>query len=337
LETVVETDSEFASQVASQAKTWKAASSSFFEGVKYKEMFQSFSGGSFRPRVPMPPKSHSASMGQTLRKKNRRGFQPNPITGTFYHSGNFPSSWDWSNVSTPFGSIDYLGPVRDQLNCGSCYAFGTTSMLNSRARVHSNNSLAAVYSPQDVVSCSLYSQGCDGGFAYLVSKYGQDHGIVRDIDCGYMSGLGDGPISCALKSPNAVPTYVTDYHYVGGYFGACSQDKMAQELLNEGPLAVAFEVYDDFLLYRSGVYQHTSTARMNGSKKMLPFMETNHEVLLVGYGSENGVPYWKVMNSWGRHFGEGGFFKILRTQFGLPPNGGECAFESMAVAASPAV
>lgn len=61
---------------------------------------------------------------------------------------------------------------RDQGGCGSCYAFSSMGMLESRLRVQTNNTMQVELSPQDVVSCSQLSQGCDGGFPYLVAgKY----------------------------------------------------------------------------------------------------------------------------------------------------------------------
>jgi len=61
---------------------------------------------------------------------------------------------------------------RNQGSCGSCYAFSSMGMLESRLRVQTNNTLQVQLSPQDVVSCSQLSQGCDGGFPFLVAgKY----------------------------------------------------------------------------------------------------------------------------------------------------------------------
>ena len=63
---------------------------------------------------------------------------------------------------------------RNQGSCGSCYAFSSMGMLEARLRVATKNQLKVDLSPQDVVSCSNYSQGCDGGFPYLIAgKYAQ--------------------------------------------------------------------------------------------------------------------------------------------------------------------
>jgi len=110
---------------------------------------------------------------------------------------------------------------------------------------------------------------------------------------------------------------------VGGFYGACNEDLMKLALVKNGPLSVAFEVYDDFMAYKGGIYYHTGlTSRFN------PFQLTNHAVLLVGYGEENNQKYWIVKNSWGTQWGEKGFFRIRR---GV----NECAIESIAVEAFP--
>mmetsp|Transcript_48380 Transcript_48380/g.125462 ORF Transcript_48380/g.125462 Transcript_48380/m.125462 type:complete len:101 (+) Transcript_48380:1301-1603(+) len=97
---------------------------------------------------------------------------------------------------------------------------------------------------------------------------------------------------------------------------------MMRELVSNGPIAVGFEVYDDFMTYTGGVYKHEASTDWTTTG----FVPTNHAVLIVGYGEENGEKYWLVKNSWGRHFGLTGYFKILR---GVD----ECGIESMAVAA----
>ena len=61
--------------------------------------------------------------------------------------------------------------MRDQPSCGSCYAFAGSSILESAARIADGT--PHFVSPQEIVSCSPYSQGCEGGFAYLVAKYSQ--------------------------------------------------------------------------------------------------------------------------------------------------------------------
>ena len=62
-------------------------------------------------------------------------------------------------------------------------------------------------------------------------------------------------------------------------FSRCTEELMKQELVSNGPMSVAFEVYDDFFNYKGGVYTHTGL-----SSKFNPFHITNHAVLLVGYG-----------------------------------------------------
>lgn len=100
---------------------------------------------------------------------------------------------------------------------------------------------------------------------------------------------------------------------------------MKIELVRNGPLIVAFEVYDDFFSYKGGIYHHTGE-RDYANFKFNPFEETNHAVLLVGYGTDknSGENFWIVKNSWGTGWGERGFFRIRRGT-------DECAIESIAV------
>lgn len=119
--------------------------------------------------------------------------------------------------------------------------------------------------------------------------------------------------------------FASDYHYVGGFYGGCSEAAMMLELVRNGPMGVAFEVYPDFMHYKEGIYHHTFLLDSNN-----PFELTNHAVLLVGYGKchKTGEKYWIVKNSWGTGWGENGFFRIRRGT-------DECAIESIAVAVTP--
>jgi len=78
-------------------------------------------------------------------------------------AAQLPENFDWRNIS----GQNFVSPVRDQGSCGSCYSFSATAMIEARLRVMSNNSQQVVLSPQDVVSCSEYSQGIDNEYLLL--------------------------------------------------------------------------------------------------------------------------------------------------------------------------
>jgi len=235
-----------------------------------------------------------------------------------------PIQWDWTNVS----GVNFVSPVRDQGDCGSCYAFGTTAALEARIRIMTRSQQQTILSPQNIVSCSQYSQGCDGGFPYLVGKYGEDFQQVSE-KCMPYSNTPES-VSCSARCNNtSLFVHDTNYFYVGGYFGASTAQAMMEELFYSGPVAVSFEVYSDFMHYSGGVYSHKN-ATAYANLQMNPFQITNHAVNLVGYGVDNGVPFWKVKNSWGTGWGENGFFRILR---GV----NECAIEEMAMSVTPVI
>ncbi|MBN3304004.1 dipeptidyl peptidase 1 [Amia ocellicauda] len=249
-----------------------------------------------------------------------RRLRPAPVTEEVAKfAAGLPESWDWRNVN----GVNYVSPVRNQASCGSCYSFASMGMLESRVRIMTNNTQQPIFSPQQVVSCSEYSQGCDGGFPYLIAgKYIQDFGVVEESCFPYIGS--DSP--CTMKE-GCIHYYTSDYHYVGGFYGACNEAVMKLELVKYGPMGVAFEVYPDFMTYSGGIYHHTGLR-----DEFNPFELTNHAVLLVGYGSDpnSGEKYWIVKNSWGSGWGEDGYFRIRR-------GSDECAIESIAVAATPIV
>merc|ERR1719186_552628 len=197
-----------------------------------------------------------------------------------------PSSWDWRNVS----GINYVSDVRNQGGCGSCYAFSSMGMLESRVRVLTGNTKQFTFSPQDVVDCSPLSQGCEGGFPYLVAgRYAKDYGVVDETCNPYQ---GKDTKTCSTKP--CLKHYTAKYGYVGGYYGACSEEAMMEALVTGGPLSVSFEVYGDFMMYKKGVYHHTGLLQ-----NFHPFELCNHAVLLVGYGTDDktGEHFWTIKNS----------------------------------------
>jgi len=248
-----------------------------------------------------------------------------------------PASFDWRNVS----GVNYVSPVRSQGSCGSCYAFASAGMLEARIRVRSQNRLQPVLSTQDVVSCSLYSQGCEGGFPYLVAgKYGRDYGLLEEGCAPYK---GSDSVPCdphPLPSPTCNPQRwrTAEYYYIGGYYGQSTPQLMQEEIMANGPIAVSFEVYPEFHSYSGGVYSHQFALESGlASDEYNPFELTNHVVVIVGWGVTDDAaqtPFWTVRNSWGPAWGEQGYFRILRS-LDKSPVGGECAIESLTVSAIP--
>jgi cathepsin B len=121
-------------------------------------------------------------------------------------------------------------------------------------------------------------------------------GITTDECLPYVSGSGRVP-ACPKTCNNgsAIVRVKATKH------SSISAKNMQQEIYDNGPIEVAFTVYEDFKNYRSGVYKHVTGAKLGG-----------HAVICIGWGVEGGTPYWLIQNSWGPEWGEQGHFKILR-------------------------
>ncbi|NWH45892.1 CATC peptidase, partial [Fregata magnificens] len=219
---------DFVNAINARQKSWRATRYKEYENFVLEELTRR--AGGLYSRAPRP--------------------KPAPLTPELLKKvSGLPESWDWRNIN----GVNYVSPVRNQGSCGSCYAFSSMAMLEARIRILTNNTQKPIFSPQQVVSCSQYSQGCDGGFPYLIAgKYIQDFGVVEE-DC-FPYTARDSP--CIFKR-SCYHYYTSEYHYVGGFYGGCNEALMKLELVLRGPMAVAFEVYSDFMLYKEGIYHHT--------------------------------------------------------------------------------
>ena len=217
----------------------------------------------------------------------------------------FGTYFDYADIST-HDTEDYQGSlpehfdgreefkgcvhaIRDQAHCGSCWAFGSSEALSDRFCIAGED---VVLSPQYQVSCDSSNLGCNGGNLGKAWNFLKKTGTVKDSDCPYSSGK-DG------KVPTCDEALDTIKHYkVKSVFHPLFVNKIKKYLM-EGPLETGFVVYEDFMNYQSGVYQHVSGKALGG-----------HAIKLVGWGVEDGVEYWLCANSWGVSFGIDGFFKI---------------------------
>jgi cathepsin B len=210
-----------------------------------------------------------------------------------------PAGWDWRNESP-----NCVHPIRDQAQCGSCWAFGATEALSDRICIASKGAVNVVLSPQDMVSCDAWDMGCNGGILSWAWSYLQNTGAVTDACTPYVSGDGVVPAcpkTCADGSPRL------KYKCAGNSVVKASGPAAIQsEIFANGPVETGFDVYEDFFNYKSGIYVYTSGAKAGG-----------HAVKIIGWGNSNGVNYWICANSWGESWGMNGFFEIAFGQCGI--------------------
>lgn len=209
-----------------------------------------------------------------------------------------------------------IHPVRDQMQCGSCWAFSASEVLSDRFCIASKSSIDVVLSPQTLVSCDSSNMGCQGGYLDKAWEFMVNNGIASDQCEPYTSGSGDSgtcPTKCADGSQ-------IKYYKAANYKQVTGVTDIQNELMTNGPVQAAFEVYQDFMAYKSGVYHHITASSLLGG----------HAVEMVGWGIENGTPYWLIKNSWSTTWGEQGYFKILRGK-------NECGIESNVYTGAPAL
>jgi cathepsin B len=208
-------------------------------------------------------------------------------------------------------------PIRDQQQCGSCWAFAASEVLSDRFCIATNSQVNIVMSPQDLVSCDSNDYGCDGGYVDKSWDYIRDKGIVSDECLPYTSGSGSSGTCPFGKSKKCVKGVFKKYRVESHQQYETIADAK-ETIFNEGPIEAAFDVYDDFINYQGGVYRRISEGYLGG-----------HAVKAVGWGVDtDGTEYWVVANSWNITWGEQGFFRIAF---------GECGFEDSLWAGKPQV
>lgn len=267
----------------------------------------------------------------TLQKKDHDSliaFWNSPIESI--SSESLPLEWDWTNID----GVNYVTSVREQGDCGGCYIISTIGMLESRLRIFTNNEFNDKLSAQYLVSCNFYTEGCNGGYPTLVNKFISEFGAVPER-C--MEWLGDDGECNKVCDESSLPykVSVSDFYYIGGYYGASDEESMMKELRARGPIIGNFEPQMDFSYYIGGVYSKVpmrpdvdGISDMNMRENHIEMEKVDHSVLIVGWGEENGERYWKLMNSWGSDWGENGFFRMKR-------GCDESSVESMGEAAIP--
>jgi len=203
-----------------------------------------------------------------------------------------PDSLDWSKKGA-------TTPVKDQGNCGSCWAYSATEGIESGLFMASGT--LEELSEQQVISCDKTDGGCNGGDLPTAFDYVKKAGGI-DTEKDYPDSSASSGNTGRCKSFQK-KVKVTGYKYAipPCDSGACKNQKESDMMaaLNEyGPLSVCVNA-ESWNGYSSGIY----TKRCSGAASNL-----DHCVQLVGY--DKSANYWKVLNSWASDWGENGFIRL---------------------------
>jgi len=211
-----------------------------------------------------------------------------------------PASFDWRDKGA-------VTDVKNQGQCGSCWAFSTTGNVEGQWFVKKGKLISL--SEQELVDCDKVDFGCNGGLpSHAYKEIVRLGGLMTEQAYPYSAAKG----TCRFQAPQAVV-------YVNGSVGISQNEgQMATWLASNGPISIGINA--KAMQHYTGGISHPWGITCNKH-------ELNHGVLIVGYGtSDTKEPYWIVKNSWGPDWGTKGYYYVYRGD-------GTCGLNTMCTSA----
>ncbi|KAH7937831.1 hypothetical protein HPB49_016579 [Dermacentor silvarum] len=226
----------------------------------------------------------------------KRNYRDTPREGSFFlepegvEDVHLPKAIDWRKKGA-------VTPIKNQGQCGSCWAFSTTGSLEGQ-HFRKTGKLVSL-SEQNLVDCSTSfgNNGCEGGlmdnaFKYIKANKGIDTEMI------YPYNGTDGVCHFVKSGVGA-----TDSGFVDIPEG--KEDKLKKAVATVGPVSVAIDAsHQSFQFYSEGIYDEPECSSE----------QLDHGVLVVGYGTKDGQDYWLVKNSWGTTWGDEGYIYMTRNK-----------------------
>ncbi|XP_043254735.1 uncharacterized protein LOC122398699 [Colletes gigas] len=309
----IKDETMFESFIKEYGKTYDSAQTKqdrfkiFKKNLKVIEELQNFEQGTAKYGVTM-----FADLTPKEFKERYLGFRPElrhendiPFSEAEIPDVDLPPKFDWRDHGV-------VTPVKDQGQCGSCWAFSVTGNIEGQYAIRHNKLLSL--SEQELVDCDSLDEGCNGGYMY---------NAYRSIErLGGLELETDYPYDAKTEKCHFVQTK-SRVQIDSAVNITSNETKMAQWLVTNGPISVAINA-NAMQFYIKGV--------SHPFKFLCSPDNLDHGVLIVGYATskypifKKTLPYWIIKNSWGPRWGEQGYYRVFRGD-------GTCGVNQMASSA----
>jgi C1A family cysteine protease len=220
--------------------------------------------------------------------------------------GDAPDSVDWV-------AKGMVSAVKNQEQCGSCWAFSTTGAMEARYKIATGKTVSL--SEQQFVDCAGAegNAGCSGGLPTNAFQYAEKTTICTESEYSYIAK--DETCKGTTKCDGVEAGKLT------GYKTVANSEEALMDAVSSGPVSVGIEA-------DKAIFQHYKSGVLSGSCGGT----LDHAVLVTGYGEVDGQKYWRVKNSWGATWGDDGYINLLKGKKGFGPfaGTGECGIRGHA-------